>query len=98
MIWTKRTRQSEKFQTFDCSREISSNFYFIRLLLLKVYKISAKKYIRFTSHDTKIDAKFEEKLIFCFKNDKHLVNCDLSTGNSQNFYFDWFLICKVYND
>ena len=27
----------------------------------------------------KIDAKFEEKLICCFKNDKNLVNFDLST-------------------
>ena len=45
----------------------------------------------------KIDAKFEEKLICCFKNDKNLVNLALGTRNSQNFYFDWFLLCKVYN-
>ena len=43
MIWTKGAHQSAKFQTFDCSREISPNLYFDRLLLLKVYKISAKK-------------------------------------------------------
>ena len=41
----------------------------------------------------KIDAEFEEKLN-CLKNDK---NFDLSTRNSQNFYFDWFLLCKAYN-
>ena len=45
----------------------------------------------------KSDAKFEEKLICYFKNDKNLVNFDLSTRNSQNFYFDWFLLSKVYN-
>ena len=45
----------------------------------------------------KSDAKFEEKLICCFKNDKNLVNFDLSTRNSQNFYFNWFLLTKVYN-
>ena len=45
----------------------------------------------------KSDAKFEEKLICCFKNDKNLVNFDLSTQNSQNVHFDWFLLCKVYN-
>ena len=45
----------------------------------------------------KSNAKFEEKLICCFKNNKSLVNFDLSTRNSQNFYFDWFLSCKVYN-
>ena len=32
-----------------------------------------------------IDAKFEEKLIFCFKNDKNLVNFDLNTRKSQKF-------------
>ena len=36
----------------------------------------------------KIDAKFEEKLICFFKNDKNLVNFDLSTQSSQNFYLD----------
>ena len=30
----------------------------------------------------KIDAKFEEKLIFCFKNDKNLVKFDPSTQKS----------------
>ena len=33
----------------------------------------------------KSSAKFEEKLIFCFKNDKNLVNFDPSTKKSKNF-------------
>ena len=41
------------------------------------------------SHDTKewskIGPKFEEKLIFCFKNDKNLMNFDRSTKKSKNF-------------
>ena len=41
------------------------------------------------SHDTK------EKLICCFRNDKNFVNFNLSTQNSQKFYFD-NLLCKVY--
>ena len=45
----------------------------------------------------RIDAKFGKKLIFCFKNDKNLVDFDRMTQNSQSFYFDWFLLCKVYN-
>ena len=45
----------------------------------------------------KIDAKFEEKLICCFKNDKNYVSFALSTRNAQSFYFDCFLLCKVYN-
>ena len=30
-------------------------------------------------------AKFEKKLIFCFKNDKNLVNFDQSTKKSKTF-------------
>ena len=43
-IWfgQKGAYQNAKFQTFDCSREMSPNFYFDRLLLLKVYKILTK--------------------------------------------------------
>ena len=33
----------------------------------------------------KIDAKFEEKLICCFKNDKNLVKFDLSTKKTKKF-------------
>ena len=43
MIFTKGAHQSAKFQTFDWSDEISPNLHFDRLLLLKVYTISAKK-------------------------------------------------------
>ena len=39
----------------------------------------------------KIDAKFEEKLICCFKTDKNLVNFDPSTQKSQKSYT---LICS----
>ena len=35
----------------------------------------------------KSDAKFEEKLVCCFKNDKNLVNFDPSTQKSQKFAF-----------
>ena len=53
MIWTKLNHRSTKFQTFDCSREISPNLFFDRLLFLKVYNISAKeKYREVMSHDT----------------------------------------------
>ena len=45
MIWTTGTHQNAKFRIFDCSREISANMYFDRLLLLKLHKISSKKRI-----------------------------------------------------
>ena len=53
MIFTKEAHQSAKFQkNFNCSGEISPNLYFDRTLLLKVYKISAKKYRKIMTHDT----------------------------------------------
>ena len=45
----------------------------------------------------KTDAKFEEKLIFCFKNDRNLVNFAPSTRSLKNLHFHWFLLCKVFN-
>ena len=86
LIFTKGAHHSAKFQTFDCSGEISPNLYFDRLLLLKVYKVSAKKSMEeICLMIPKSGAKFEEKLIFCFKNDKNLVNFDLSTKKSKKF-------------
>ena len=87
MIFTKVTHVSAQFQIFDCSGEILPNFYFDRLLLLKVYKISAKKVQRSYVSMLKSDAKFEEKPICCLKNDKNLVNFDPSTQKSQKFAF-----------
>ena len=66
MIWTKGAYQSARFQTFDCSRKISPNLYFDKLL--KVYKILAKKYRGVISHDP--------------KNGKSLVKFDPSTRKS----------------
>ena len=99
MIWAKGSHQSPKFQTFDCSRKISPNLYFDRLLLLKVYRILAKKV--YTEElcllTLKVDAKFEEKLIWCFKNDRNLVNFGPSTQSLKHLHFDWFLLCKLFN-
>ena len=90
MIFTKGAHHCEKFQTFDCSGKISPNLYFDRLLLLKVYRGSAKK--KYGGNNflmiPKSHAKFEEKLIFCFKNDKNLANFDQSTKNLKNLHFD----------
>ena len=84
LIFTKGAHHSAKFQTFDCSGEISPNLYFDRLLLLKVYKVSAKKSMEeICLMIPKSGAKFEEKVIFCFKNDKNLVNFDPNTKKSK---------------
>ena len=68
LIFTKGVQHSAKFQTFDCSLEISPNLYFDRLLLLKVYKVLAKKSMEeLCLIIPKNGAKYEVKLIFCFK-------------------------------
>ena len=86
MIFTKGAYHSAKFQTFDCSGEISPNLDFDSLLLLKVYKVSAKKSMEeLDLMIPKSGAKFDEKLIFFFKNDMNLVNFDPSTKWSKNF-------------
>ena len=84
MVFTKVAHHSAKCQTFDCSGEISPNLYFDRLLLLKVYKVSSKKCMEeIYLMIPKSGAKFEEKLIFCVKNDKKLVNLDMSIKKSK---------------
>ena len=61
MIFTKRVHQSSKFQTSDCSGEISSNFYFNRFFLLKYIKCQLKKYRGVMSHDTEEWSKIWRK-------------------------------------
>ena len=82
MIFTKGAHRSAKFQTSDCSGEISPNFYFDRLLLLKVYRKSMEEICLMIP---KSGAKFAEKLIFYFKNDKNWVNFDPRTKKSKKF-------------
>ena len=73
-------------QNFRRSTEISPNLYFDSLLLLKVYNVSGKKSMEeLCLMIPKSGAKFEGKLIFCFKNDKNLVNFDPSTKKSKTF-------------
>ena len=40
------------------------------------------------------DAKFEEKQICCFQNDKNLTR---ALKSLKNLHFDWFLLRKVFN-
>ena len=54
--------------------------------MLKVYKVLARKSMEeIFLMIPKSGAKFEEKLIFCFKNDKNLENFDPSTRKSKKF-------------
>ena len=65
MMWTKGAHQRAKLQTFDCSRKISPNLYFDRLL--KVYKILAKKYRGVISHDPEDWCKIWRKTDLLFQ-------------------------------
>ena len=63
----------------------------------KCIEFQLKKYRGVIPHGTGESCNIWKKLVRCFKNDKNLVSFNLSTSNSQNFYFDWFLFCKVCN-
>ena len=66
---------------------ISPNFYFDRLLLLKVYKISAKKVQRsHVSWHWRMKQNLKKNIFFP-KNDKTLVNFDPNTQKSQKVAF-----------
>ena len=53
LIFTKGAHHSAKFQTSDCSGEISPNLYFDRVLFWKYIKLQLKKCGGVMSHDTK---------------------------------------------
>ena len=42
-------------------------------------------------------ARFEEKLICCFKNVKNLVTSTQALKSLQNLHFDWIFLCIAYN-
>ena len=98
MIWTKWAHQSAKFQTFDCSREISPNLYFDRLLLLKVYKISAKKVQRsYVSWYWRLMQNLKKNWFVVSKMTRISWILNQGLKGLQNLHFDWSLSCKVYN-
>ena len=96
MIWTKGAHQSAKFQTFDCSRKISPNLYFDRLL--KVYKILAKKYRGVISHDPEDWCKIWRKTDLLFQKWQEFGEIwPRHSKFSKICTFHWFLLSKVFN-
>ena len=97
MIFTKEGHESAKFQAINGSGEISPNLYFDRLLLLKVYKISAKKVQG--SHISwywRVMQNFK-KNGFVVKMTRIWLILIRALKSLQNVHFDWSLSCKVYN-
>ena len=85
--------RSEPIRVPNFRFSISPNLHLDWILLLKVYKISAKTSTEELYLMTlKIDATFEEKLICCFKTDINLVNFYLSAQNSKKIAL-WLVPC-----
>ena len=96
MIWIKGAHQSAKLQTFSCSSKISPTLYFDRLLLLKVYKILAKKYREVMSHETEDWCKIWRKHDLS-KLTKTWWNLTRSLESLKNLHFYLSLLYKVFN-
>ena len=94
MIFTKGAHQSVKFQTFNCSGEISPSLYFDRLLLLKVYKISAKKAQRrrYVSWYWRVFQNLKKNQFFVSKMTRWILIQAIK--NLKSLHFVWSLLCK----
>ena len=98
LIFTKGVHQSAKFQTFDCSCEISPNLYVDRLLLLKVHKVSAKKAKRiYVLWYWIVEQNLKENQLFVSKMVRIWWILIQALKSLKDLHFDWFLLCKVYN-
>ena len=98
ITWTKGVQQSARFETFDCSRQLSPNLYFDRLLLLKVYKISAKNVHRsYVSWHQRVMQNLREKRFVDSKMTRIWWILIRVLKSLKNVHFNWSLSWKVYN-
>ena len=98
MIFTKGSHQSAKFQTFDCSGETSPNLYFDRLLLLKVYTISAKKVQRsYVSWHWGVMWNLKKNCFVVSKMTRIWWTLIRALKSLQKLHFVWSLPCRVCN-
>ena len=98
IIWTKGVQQSARFETFDCSRQLSPNLFFDRLLLLKVYKISAKNVHRsYVSWHRRVMQNLREKRFVDSKMTRIWWILIRVLKILKNVHFNWSLSWKVYN-
>ena len=98
MIWTKEAHPSTKFQTFDCSGKISPNLYLDKLLLLKVYKILAKKVQRScVSWPWRLMQNLRKNWYVVSKMTRIWSNLTRALESHKNSHFHLFLLWKVFN-
>ena len=97
MTFVKGARQSAKFQT-SCSGEVPPNFYFDRLLLLKIYKISAEKVQRsYVSWHWRVVKNVKKNRFLVSKVTRIWLILIRAIKSLKNLHFDWSILCEVYN-
>ena len=97
MICTKRAHHSAKFKTFNCSRKVSLNVYFDRLVLLKVYKILAKKVQgSYVSWPWLLMQNLKKNWSVVSKMTRIWWILTRALESLKNLYYHWFLSCKVF--
>ena len=104
IIWTKGAHQSAKFRSSTAHVKFHQICTLVGSFYWKYLKFQRKKY----RGVWRVMQNLKKKWFFVSKITwgiwqiftqaiKSLVNFNLSTRNSENFYFNWFLLCKLYN-
>ena len=74
---------------FNASRGKSENLHFDVVLSIAYITFQLKSTEQLSLMTLKSDPNFEEKLIFCLKNDmRNLMNFNSSSGKPENLFFD----------
>ena len=74
---------------FNASRGKSENLHLDVVLSIAYITFQLKSTEQLSLMTLKSDPNFEEKLIFCLKNDmRNLMNFNSSSGKPENLYFD----------
>ena len=88
----------QNFRKISSSGKISPNLYFDRLLLLKVYKISAKKVQRsYVSWYWRLMQNLKKNRFVLLKVTGIWWIFIRALESLENLHFHWSLLCKIYN-
>ena len=97
MIWTKGAHQSAKFQTFDCSRNISSNLYFDSLLKVYILNFSKEVQRSYISWPWRLIQNLKKNWSVVSKMTGIWWNLTQTLKSLKNVHFHLLLFCKVFN-
>ena len=96
-FWQKEPTEVENFKLSTAHVKFHQICTLIGSFYGEYIKFQLKKYRGVMSHDTENRYQIWKKPIYCFKNDKNLVNFHSSTQSLKNLHFDGSFSCKVYN-